>query len=225
MTKKLDRVFVEVSFDPENSSYEEVIGLFGNNPDPTRFGVRNQIDRPPAVISDEYICERFAELMVVSSKYSTAFSKRFDDKLHVDPRLMMIAVRSAYDDIARYKLYHLQKPYSDRSDCVKRAAYITKWFAKIKPLQMTQTIPENNEQKIDFRSAPAKASMANVMFALSCSLKYFECELGVKPLIDPKIFHETVYDLTYRDMNIDSMLMLYQLLADRISGNEIISQA
>lgn len=226
MSRELDRVFVEVCFDSDETDLDAVISEISDRFDGYSAPLRISPHRPPNVISDDYIRSRFAELLVVASRYANAFTERFEDELHVDPRLMMIAVRSAYRDIERYKLYHLDKPYSDLSDCVKRAAYITKWIAKVKPLQLSATLDKDDSVAIDvIASTPARASMANVMFAITCSLKYFECELGINPKLDQKVFHEAVYDLTFREINIDAKLMLFQLLVDRLGGNEIISKA
>jgi len=134
--------------------------------------------------------------------------------LATDPRLIYLTVISAFDDIERYKAYHLEKPYRDRSDAVKRSAFLTKWIVKIGPYQ---TVFSEGDDPRDIKPA-----LANILFALSVSTVNIciDCKKDFK--LSQITAHELCYDLLYRRVNEDALLSVFQKIVNLINGHSII---
>tara|TARA_B100000609_G_C17019706_1_gene333039 strand:- start:158 stop:691 length:534 start_codon:yes stop_codon:yes gene_type:complete len=144
-------------------------------------------------------------------------AEQFCDKYNVDqsviaefdPSLLYLCVVSIYDDIARYKIYHLKRPEDQRSNSIKRAAYGVKWIMHFSPIVFPQmghitgaAHPENTD------------ALANAMFAMHFALvnlrEYADTPFNLKR----SALFEIMYDLLYRNMNSDSMLLYFQVIAD-----------
>ncbi len=128
------------------------------------------VDKPPSIFSAEELEERFVTLFQVAQSYQMKYMQRFGVKLQLDPRLLYISVVSTFDDIARYKAYHLERPYTDRSDAVKRSAYLTKWLAKIGVFQTAFDWDEEDFSKVLRPNLNARTALANISFAIFVSM-------------------------------------------------------
>jgi coenzyme F420-reducing hydrogenase alpha subunit len=125
----------------------------------------------------------------------------------VDVRLLRLAVKGAYDDIERYKDYHLRNKRhpsaSPLSNAIKRSAYMCKWICKFKPLR-EKKIPD--APKLD--AAGAAMSSVNEIFALDLSRGYIGGELK-KYRYREEYIQEFIYDLSYRHLGEDALLHIF----------------
>lgn len=213
MTDHLDRIFVEVCFDREN--YERQPLFHKVEAAVAGLGDRTTVtfDRPPRIFSDAELEDRFLIFYKAAEKYREGIEKRLGVRLLTDPRLIYLATISAFDDIERYKAYHLEKPYRDRSDAVKRSAFLTKWIVKIAPYQ---TIYAHGDDPRD-----VKPALANILFAIALAT--------VNIAIDTKDFrvsdqtaHDLCYDLLYRRIDEDALLSTFQKFVHVINGQKLI---
>jgi hypothetical protein len=85
------------------------------------------------LFTSEQIEGRFLDLRDLADRFARAYSEKAGVALELDESCLYLIVISTYDDIARYKFYHLSNPYEERSDAIKRAAYLTKWITRFKP--------------------------------------------------------------------------------------------
>ncbi|MEL6610156.1 MAG: hypothetical protein AAFO93_14710, partial [Pseudomonadota bacterium] len=89
---------------------------------------------------DGYVADRIAEHWHMSEKFIRSFENKYFGKRDEGPLVginegrFLLAVSSAYRDILRYKIYHQEDPETEKLDCVKRCAYLLKWFMRIRPL-------------------------------------------------------------------------------------------
>jgi hypothetical protein len=214
MTDHLDRIFVEVCFDPTehdpDALLEQIqVAVKG-------LGKRTTVtaNRPPRIFSDEELEDRFLNLYKTAEKYRVGLEGKLGVRLVTDPRLIYLTTISAFDDIERYKAYHLEKPYRDRSDAVKRSAFLTKWIVKIGPYQ---TVFNDGDDPRDIKPA-----LANILFALAVSTVNIciDCKKDFK--LSELTAHELCYDLLYRSVNEDALLSIFQKFVHIINDCKII---
>lgn len=214
MTDHLDRIFVEVCYDAEE--HDKVSLLKAVEAATAGLGDRVTVtlDRPPRIFSDRELEDRFLNLYKTAEKYRVGLEEKLGVKLVTDPRLIYLTVISAFDDIERYKAYHLEKPYQDRSDAVKRSAFLTKWIVKIGPYQ---TVFSEGDDPRDIKPA-----LANILFALAVSTVNIciDCKKDFK--LTRITAHELCYDLLYRRVNEDALLSIFQKIVHLINGQELV---
>lgn len=224
MTDHKERVFATIIFEGDDkkiaSVMEEVRARLA--------GIEQQFEitahAPPRIFTPQEIEDRFVNLYLAAQKYQAKFSKKFDVALQIDPRLLYITTISAFDDIERYKAYHLERPYRDRSDAVKRSAFLTKWLCKIGAFQTRFDLEELTfEQILDPKNLNAKAALANITFAIKVSLAHItiDCKKTRVALSTEAEFHLS-YDLLYRRVNEDALLATYQKVMDLARDNPIV---
>jgi len=82
------------------------------------------------------IRDRFVDLLRCFFRFRYYYQSKIpsDIDLHIDPALLYIAVVSYFDDIDRFKRYHLEEPERLKADEVKQAAFIVKWISRTKPV-------------------------------------------------------------------------------------------
>jgi len=214
MTDQLDRIFVEVCYDAKAHDQKALLEAVEAATAGLGDRVTVTLNRPPRIFSDEELEDRFLNLYKTAEKYRVGLQKRLGVMLATDPRLIYLTVISAFDDIERYKAYHLEKPYRDRSDAVKRSAFLTKWFVKIGPYQ---TVFSEGDDPRDIKPA-----LANILFALSVSTVNIciDCKKDFK--LSQITAHELCYDLLYRRVNEDALLSVFQKIVNLINGHSII---
>lgn len=207
MTDHLDRIFVEICYDGKKANKDDLVQRINDFTAECSGweeieSVNINPDRPPRIFSDAELEDRFLNLYKTAEKYRAGLEGRLGIKLSLDPRLLYLVTISAFDDIERYKAYHLERPYSDRSDAVKRSAFLTKWIAKIGPYQ---TIFSEGDDPRD-----VKPALANILFALTVSTIHISIDTGKNFKINQSAMHDLCYDLLYRRVNEDALLSTFQ---------------
>jgi hypothetical protein len=134
--------------------------------------------------------------------------------LGIDPVVMRNVAQSAMDDIWRYKVFHLdESPKPALSDAVKRAAYLTKWLLKLRPIYCVR--PLRAEQ---FKRAFDKNDntlLINEAFSLWISSATIATDANVEKLVlMPDFMASILYDFHFRQMNDDALLAIYQMVRD-----------
>lgn len=224
MTDKLERVFVEVCYGEGTAKPEHIIQELESRLSgfPHKFSISE--DRPPRIFTDQEIEDRFLHLFQAALLFKERFQNKYEIELELDPRMLYVATISAYDDIERYKAYHLEKPYRDRSDAVKRSAYLTKWLAKIGPFQTSVDLKHELQQlsKGEF-SVVSKPALANILFAIMVSMGHISNDCNRRTWLTSYAEYHLSYDLLYRRINEDALLAKYQKIVDLVAGRELIT--
>ena len=132
------------------------------------------------------------------------FVKTLGDGFHVDNRLLVMAINSAYQDIDRYKEYHLSD--IGLANSVKRSAYLCKWLCKLKPIyeHSDRSRPEAGDND------DCTVVLANGVFALTTAQSFIASDLERVFYYTPKYLDEFQYDLLYRDLGQDALLHIFQ---------------
>ena len=90
------------------------------------------------LFTEQDLEKRFSDIYAIAIEFCEVFGKEFGDEFgalpKVDPGRLYLTVMSAFDDIARYKTYHLKNPQIQKSSAIKRAAFLTKWILHFSPL-------------------------------------------------------------------------------------------
>jgi hypothetical protein len=118
-------------------------------------------------------------------------------------------VVALYDDISRYKEYHLTDPETQRSNAIKRAAYGAKWITHFSPLIFPPMGHETGQHSVENGDA-----LANSVFALHFALTNVEIEAGVPFQLSSEYYYQLIYDLTYRGLSSDALILFFQSIAD-----------
>lgn len=141
-------------------------------------------------------------------------------RLRFDHLVMLNVAQSVMDDIWRYKSYHLRDP-DKRSDAVKRAAYLTKWIIKFRPIYVARILSANDsEAAFDKKD---RTLMVNEGFAIYVSLTTIATEINVEKIhLDPDFFANFLYDLHYRSCTEDALLAMYDVVRNAAKGESVI---
>jgi hypothetical protein len=167
----------------------------------------------------DVLAERFADLWELAEQYKPGYEQEHGVALRLNVASLYLTVVSTYDDIARYKSYHLADPHRDRSDAIKRAAYLTKWIVRFKPwaIERNQTTTEDVA-----RASQDGADLINELFAISVAILHLN-EMSDKDFfLSPEKYHEVVYDLVYRTLSDDALMLFYQTLIDLVTPDRNI---
>lgn len=172
---------------------------------------------------------------VYCENFNQSVAERFPgvkvDDLAPDQFSLYLTARSALIDIDRYKHYHLRvrpggKSVSDEdnklSDCVKRAAFFTKWICKLKPIVSSAPLPLSGE--MINTNLGNYFILANTGFA-KCAAENFLADDPSVPdglRLSSQLSAELNYILTYREMNADGLLLFFQSVFARASGLDLV---
>ena len=159
----------------------------------------------PHLVPDDILKDRFSE------HYS--FARIFLEKWHarsagpamvINENALFLSVKSAYDDIYRYKFYHLPDSDAQRSNGVKRAAYLCKWICKFKPIEYADCARADSLNDIAGLLVNADFSqwLARTHIAADSDARHFE--------FSDRYLFELLYDLTFRELNGDALLHIFQ---------------
>lgn len=161
--------------------------------------------------------ERYLDLYQAASRHCDRYNREAGDGIAIsfDEATLLRVVWSAYDDIARYKLYHLADGLDDKSDAVKRAAYLAKWIVRLRPIVIAG--PKGGLSPEAMKSSDSM--LANEHFALRMGLNVLLAE-GVPDfeLTDEAHFH-LLYDFGYRELSGDALVATFQQLAHAARGS------
>ena len=86
------------------------------------------------LFTEDEIRSRFLDFFEIAQDFCESYNDGQENIVEIDPALLYMMVVATYDDISRYKAYHLSDPATQRSNAVKRAAYATKWILHFDPL-------------------------------------------------------------------------------------------
>lgn len=159
----------------------------------------------PQLVPNEVLDARFSE--------HYAFAKAFLEEWHkgglgpqmvINENALFLAVKSAYDDIYRYKAYHLDEEGRQRANGVKRAAYLCKWINKFKPIEYADHSRVDSLHDISGLLVNADFSqwIARVHIAADKGGYHFQ--------FSNRYLFELLYDLTFRELHSDALLHIFQ---------------
>jgi hypothetical protein len=162
----------------------------------------------PRLIPLELLREHFADHYAWAEIYVEQINNRFQTRLFVNPSALYVAVKSAYDDIERYKLYHQENPIEQKSNSVKRVAYLCKWVVKSRPIHYTADHDIKN----------AVPFIANAGYALALARAHISAEIKKEFFFTLDKEAELIYDLSYREVTGDGLLAIFQNFHDLLLG-------
>jgi hypothetical protein len=113
---------------------------------------------------------------------------------------------AAYDDIDRYKSYHMRNRPGGRSNVVKRAAYFCKWTARFHPIMIRRVGDPPGGEDLGL--------LINEALAISWAMELVSQDLGRDVRLTLKAMDELMYDLRYREIGSDGLLAWFQLVVD-----------
>lgn len=134
----------------------------------------------------------------------------YNATFHINRKLVYDIVISTYIDIARHKEFHFDNPRTKKSDAVKRAAYFTKWIVRFRPIQilLKESVSDPNTEN----DAPV---LLNELLAMEWGICCIAQDAGLSDLmLKRKSRTNLLYDLHFRDLNVDGLLAMYQLISD-----------
>ncbi|MBB4287258.1 hypothetical protein [Roseospira goensis] len=161
------------------------------------------------MFSEAEIQQRFEDLYNIACGFCADFNEGCDIRAEIDPSLLYLCVVSMYDDISRYKDYHLNNPEKQRSNPIKRAAYGAKWITRFSPIIFPRMGHETGEG-----ASKDSDVLVNAAFALHFALVNMEIEASVSLRLSTEYYYQIVYDLLYRSLSSDALIILFQALAD-----------
>jgi hypothetical protein len=154
------------------------------------------------------IQERFKDFFDIADKFCDEYNEGQDVKVEIDSSLLYLAVVAIYDDVARYKAYHLPNPIKQKANPIKRAAYAVKWLMHFSPLIFPQMGHATG------RHAPEDAdTLANAMFALHFAMMNLRVHTGTNFSLKQEMHFELIYDLLYRGLTTDSLILLFDVVS------------
>lgn len=167
------------------------------------------------VVDPAFIRDRYIEHFTYAMDFAERFNKEHGCDVAVDADALYVAVTSAYDDIERYKQYHLEKPITQKSNCVKRAAYLVKWINRFKPLRVRQITTDSGA------SPNLLPFLANIYYSFTIARSHLETESKKSFHFTNGQIHKMAYDLSFREVGGDSLLALFQDYFDLLSERKL----
>lgn len=163
--------------------------------------------------------QRFLDHWFLFDKFIDDFTTRFPGQFDLNARRFYLVIVSAYKDIERYKNFHLEAPSRAYSDEIKRSAYLVKWICKIKPI--LPVIPEEADRYDHTNGDPAvveyygndefdQSELVNEFFAVFIAFVHLSEKIGRDFLPDEDKEYDIVYDLVYRRIDEDGLMILFQ---------------
>ena len=168
------------------------------------------------LFSEAEIKSRYSDFFEIAQNFCVDYNDGLENPVEIDPALLYMVVVGTYDDISRYKAYHLSDPAHQRSNAIKRAAYATKWIMHFDPLIFPAMGHMSGEKK------HSHDALANAMFSIHFSLANLQQYTGVKFDLSKKLQYDLMYDLVFRQLNSDSLILIYDMIADTAQKNNII---
>jgi hypothetical protein len=134
---------------------------------------------------------------------------------HMSPTVDLVValnvVQSAYDDIKRYKMYHLEDFQKNKSDAAKRAAYFTKWILKLRPIMVNH----DRSYLAAAEKTKDRSLFLNEFLAISWGLDNLAAEQGIQGIrLRRRALANILYDFHFREINGDGLIALFLLLSD-----------
>lgn len=156
----------------------------------------------------EKVTDDFSRHFVRLETYIEAWNADPENKVHqirANAQSLFLSVKSAHDDIARYKAYHLSDPRNGTSNSVKMSAYLCKWISRFRVIELQE--PASDAQNED-----VTAILLNGAFALYLCRSLIGAELRTPFYFADKYGDEFQYDLLYREIGEDGLLHIFQMI-------------
>lgn len=173
----------------------------------------------PQLVPDDVLQDRFSEHYAFAKMFLEEWHKRgIGPKMVINENSLFLSVKSAYDDIYRYKMYHLDDSGIKRSNGVKRAAYLCKWICKCKPIEYASYDKDVSLHDISglLVNADFAQWLARVHISADSDKRHFQ--------FSNRYLFELLYDLTFREINGDALLHIFQNAHTWIVDREEIYQ-
>jgi len=168
----------------------------------------------------EELKNRFVDHWSVAEEYAAVIAQQFNVEIDLHVRKLYLAVISAYKDIERYKNFHLTDPLNQKSDAVKRTAYLAKWISRFKPLQVREVDAVGELSFEDI--ATDDATIVNELFAIYLASVHLSVDVKKDFVISDEKAQELAYEMLFRQLNEDAFMMIFQLMRDYVSGTKEI---
>ncbi|MBF0620965.1 MAG: hypothetical protein HQL54_03480 [Magnetococcales bacterium] len=138
----------------------------------------------------------------LTHKYNAFAEKHKWKKTELNGQILANCVYSYYLEVQRHKEFH----GIDNADGIKKAAYLTKWLLKTRPIQV---LNDNT------RSETAKYPLlANEGFALSVALTFLDIKWNAVP---NEVITRLLYDFHYRPVVAETLITKFLLLKETYS--------
>lgn len=159
----------------------------------------------PQLVPDDVLKARYSETYAHAKLFLEAWHQRgFGPGMVTNENALFLTVKSAYDDIYRYKFYHLDEDKGQRSNGVKRAAFLCKWICKFKPIEYTDHTKTDNLHDIS-------GLLVNADFSQWIARAHIAADKGGSHFqFSNRYLFELLYDLTFRELNGDALLHIFQ---------------
>ena len=169
--------------------------------------------------TDGDIKERFEDFYDIARDFCDDFNLDQSVKAEVDPTAMYLAVVALYDDVARYKEYHLSDSENQKSNSIKRAVFSVKWIMRFSPIIFPRKGHVAIEKSVDndpfFTSNFSDQDvLVNAVFALHFAFINIELDCGENFRVSSEYYYQILYDLLYRDMSGDALILIFQIISD-----------
>ena len=168
------------------------------------------------LFTEQDLEKRFSDIYAIAAGFCETFGDEFGARPKVDPSRLYLTVTSAFDDIARYKTYHFNKPLIQKSSAIKRAAFLTKWILNFSPLVCDVDALSNLKT-----NEPGEDVLINAYFALHLAFTNIEDHSKSPFKLSNDHYYELVYDLTYRGLSAEALILHYQTLSELLIANDL----
>jgi hypothetical protein len=160
--------------------------------------------------TEDEIRERFEHLYHIACRFCDSFNRGKSLRVSIDPSLLYLCVVATYDDIARYKSYHLKNPVTQKANAIKRAAYAVKWIMHFSPLIFPQLAHDGDEDHVPDNDV----ALANVMFAMHIAMVNLREYAGRVFNLNAELYFEIMYDLLYRHLSSEALMLFFHNVAE-----------
>ena len=168
------------------------------------------------LFSDAEIGLRYNHLFRLTEQFCSAYNSSHAVQAEVDPSRLYLVVVATYDDIARYKEYHLSSPATQRSNAIKRGAYAAKWLMHFSPIIFPDVghLRNSNNASHD--------CLINAAFAVHFALINVQQFTSVNCDLADEIHYSLLYDLMYRNIGGETLILFLEAVATIASGKKLI---
>ena len=173
----------------------------------------------PQIVPEEVLEARYSEHYAHARLFLDAWHKcGFGPAMVINENALFLTVKSAYDDIYRYKMYHLDDEKDQRSNGVKRAAFLCKWINKFKPIEYADHAKADSLHDIS-------GLLVNADFSQWIARAHIAADKGgLHFQFSNRYLFELLYDLTFRELGGDALLHIFQNAHTWIVDKEEIYQ-
>ena len=153
------------------------------------------------------IKQRYEDFYNIADIFCHEYNNGYEVKVEIDPSLLYLAVVAIYDDVARYKAYHLTNPVRQKANPIKRAAYAVKWLMHFSPLILPQMGHASGGKNIEDADV-----LVNAMFALHFAMMNLRVHTKENFYLERNTQFELIYDLLYRGLTSDALILLFDIM-------------